>query len=349
MVLRTVLQWVCVWCLVVPCAGQAGWQSYIDYEYFDYDSVVEAAAANRVENVKRLLAQGADINAVKEIFKRTALHIAVANGNEELVRVLIENGANVEARNFLEDTPLGLLCRMHQGGRKIGELLIAAGAETEGLFSSVCYSGNRELAQLLLENGSDDQERDAEGFTPLHCAASAGHLDMISLLLDRHVDIEAREHNELTPLSIAAFRGNYDVISLLIENGADIEAEDTQGQSPIFYAVYRRSIESVRRLIGAGAMINNRSSTSYTPLMLAALRNNVEVAKELVVWGADVKIETTSPTKIITSTFTISFSGISPAGLSTTIPAGATALTIAKQYGERGEMELFLLAAESIG
>ena len=112
------------------------------------------------EAVQVLLAAGADVNlASRESMKVTPLASASAAGQLEIARMLIEHGANVNARAASDFTPL---------------------------YESAA-SGRIEFARLLLEHGADVNAKTSDGKTPLDYAREHGHEDMVELL-SRYAD-----------------------------------------------------------------------------------------------------------------------------------------------------------------
>jgi len=71
------------------------------------------------------------------------------------------------------------------------------------------------------------------GRTPLHLAASRGHLDVARLLVESGADVDARSEFGYTPLHVAAMEGYLDVARLLVESGADVDARDKKGRTPL--------------------------------------------------------------------------------------------------------------------
>jgi ankyrin repeat protein len=78
--------------------------------------------------------------------------------------------------------------------------------------------------------------RDADGSTPLHCAAWKGHSEVVTALLDLGADVNARNRNGHwgdTPLHAAAHGNNAPVARLLIARGADVHAVNAGGRTPL--------------------------------------------------------------------------------------------------------------------
>ncbi len=119
--------------------------------------------------VPMLIEHGVDLNATQRPEKRTALHIAAAKGRQSYIPVLLEGGANLEARDHNSQTPLHLaIANLHE---EVAEILLVYGA------------------------GADIEATDSTGRTPLHHAIEMKNLDMVKLLL-RHeavVDSSTRD------------------------------------------------------------------------------------------------------------------------------------------------------------
>ena len=114
-----------------------------------------AASEGRTEEVLELLATPVYTNANGMVKSNSPLHVAAKNGHGAIVRLLLERGADVSAKNILTNTPLH-----------------AAAAEGHAL-----------IVQLLLQRGADISAKKSDGFTPLHLGSSEGHEAVVQLLL----------------------------------------------------------------------------------------------------------------------------------------------------------------------
>ena len=127
------------------------------------------------ETIKSLIAQGKDINA-RNIRGQTPLHLAAAKGNSDVVQLLLENGAEVDA------------------------------VATDSGCTSLHYAaslGHVELCELLVRYGADPDAQTARLETPLHLAVASGHSDVVALLLKYHARLDIRDTNGMTPLQQA--------------------------------------------------------------------------------------------------------------------------------------------------
>lgn len=172
----------------------------------------EAAKAGRLETVKQLLAEGADIEA-RDNTGETPLTLAVLAGRAEAVELLIERGAAVDGRSV----------------RGFTALLAAA------------YGGHLDIVELLLENGAavNDQENIFRS-TALHMAAEENHLEVAQKLIFAGAEIDPKELNDHTPASRAAFRLHEEMLILLRLHGAGCQSEVLMGLKYRLYCLGRR-------------------------------------------------------------------------------------------------------------
>lgn len=123
---------------------------------------------------------------------RIALHLAAAQGQREIVDLLIKKGAGTRTKDDMDATLL------HNAA--IGRL--------------------SELSRSLIEEGAPVNERDARGRTPLHYAAKQGSLDIVKLLSENGADLDIKGKDERTPLHIAEDWGYKPIMELLEGEGA---------------------------------------------------------------------------------------------------------------------------------
>ena len=135
----------------------------------------------------------------------TSLHIAALGDRRKEAEALINQGADVNARDKYGHTPL--------------------------FFSKSAY-----MAQLLICAGADVNARREDGGTALHRAARTGSRQAAKTLLQGRADANIRQ-NGSTPLHIAAQHGHWTVAELLIENRADVDAEDALGLTALEIAI----------------------------------------------------------------------------------------------------------------
>ena len=101
--------------------------------------------------------------------------------------------------------------------------------------------GQRQLCEQLIAKGAGVNK---PGWTPLHYAATHGHVDIMNLLLEHHAYIDAASPNGSTPLMMAALYGTPAAVKVLLEAGADPLLKNDQGLTAIDFANRAQRTES---------------------------------------------------------------------------------------------------------
>ncbi len=131
----------------------------------------------------------------------TALHEAAEGGHSDVIKLLLEYSATVNAQDFFGRTPL----------------LIAA------------EEGHKEALMILFAAGASFTVTGPRGHTALHKAAARGHKDCVEILLGFNAPIDAKAKDHCTPLHEASTNGYLEVITCLLAYGADINQESDYG------------------------------------------------------------------------------------------------------------------------
>lgn len=170
-----------------------------------YEDYFSAIVKDDVSVVSALLERGFDPNTPNPAGDR-ALLIALRVGSTKVIPVLLAQAKlDVEARNRQDESAL----------------MIAS------------LKGMTDMVRLLLDKEADVNK---PGWTPLHYAATGGHLQIMQLLLDNHAYIDAASPNGSTPLMMAAMYGTPSAVKLLLEAGADPLLKNQQGLTAIDFA-----------------------------------------------------------------------------------------------------------------
>ena len=253
------------------------------------DSYAENAAELDKPNIVRaLLDSGMDVNLI--IKGDFLLFIAAAEASVNVVKLLIERGADVNKKNDQGDT----------------SLLIACNAE---------FAGNDEQIANLVTVVNDLIEADANpnivdvlGNSPLMIACRTGLTAVAILLADYDdVDVNLKNNEGNTALIIAAEKGNVDIVRELVSAGVNAnkniknnagktaydvatneEIKKMVGGSRLIRLIKEKKTAEALALIDGGADVNERDETQSTPLMWATIKRNVEVVRKLLEKGADV-------------------------------------------------------------
>lgn len=135
----------------------------------------------------------------------------------------------------------GLLIAIKEPSLKVAQLLVSApkvdlnilSASGESPLMLAALKGELDLAEKMVKKGADINKT---GWTPLHYAASNGHVGIIKLLLENHAYIDAESPNGTTPLMMASLYGSPQAVKLLIDEGADPSLKNQQGLTALEFA-----------------------------------------------------------------------------------------------------------------
>ncbi|CAH8664748.1 unnamed protein product [Dicrocoelium dendriticum] len=254
--------------------------------------LMEATSNGHIDVARCLIKNGADINTHSTEFKESALTLASYKGHAEMVRFLLEAGADHEHRT--DEMHTALMEAAMEGHVEVARLLLAHGANVnipqdsfESPLTLAACGGHTALAHLLIGYGADIEEVNDEGYTPLMEAAREGHEETVALLLAVGADVNARtEETQETALTLAACGGFIEVCEMLLNAGADIEVGGVGCSTPLMEAAQEGHLDLVRRLLQRGAAVNAVTATGDTALHYAAENGHVKVCKELLDWGA---------------------------------------------------------------
>lgn len=145
---------------------------------------------------------------------------------------------------------------------------------------------------LLL--GANANEKNKQGWTPLHFCAVRGKTECAQVLIEKGADVDPLTGTQKTPLHFAADRNFLELVKLLLENGADIGARDDEGWSPLHYAAEKDHVEVAAYLIKKGAKVDMLSKRGGTPLHEASASASPEMINLLLKNGADKNIKATN-------------------------------------------------------
>jgi ankyrin repeat protein len=150
----------------------------------------------------------------------------------------------------------GLVLAARDGSLKSASLLLsqnktkieARSLQDESALMMASLNGYEELAKALIAKGADVNKT---GWTPLHYAATKGHIRIIKLLLEKFAYIDAESPNKSTPLMMAAMYGTFDSLKLLIDEGADVLLKNDLNLTALDFARQANRSDSAALLLKA--------------------------------------------------------------------------------------------------
>ena len=236
---------------------------------------------------------GADVQA-RNVFEWTPLHLAARADNAAAVRALLEGGAHIEAKAVDSSTPLHIAAYYDKPAAV--SALLSAGADVdrrndEGhtpLHVAASF-GKSPVVGALLESGAHVNAKAADNSTPLHIAARSENLMTLLALMDAGAGLESRDENGWAPLHTAVAYDAPLAVRVLLQGGANLEPRDEDGVSPLHLAVRLGKLEVIRVLLDLGADTETRSNDGETPLHAAVTADNTDAARLLLEAGADAE------------------------------------------------------------
>jgi len=228
-------------------------------------------------------------------------------GHKDMVGLLIDRGANIDATNQDGWTPLRYA--IFHDKKEVVEALIARGADVNikakkgetPLFFAM-ERGKQDIALLLIDAGADIYAKADRGETLLHRAALLGQCEVAKALLDRGFDANTLRGYGWTPLhravrSYSLKDSHVEMVKLLVAHGAAIDTKDVNGSTPLNIATEMIMISLreepplyriVKFLISEGADINSKTGEGWTALHWAVGTAQKDIMEMLIAKGAEI-------------------------------------------------------------
>ncbi|KIE05172.1 hypothetical protein NF27_EO00030, partial [Candidatus Jidaibacter acanthamoeba] len=191
------------------------------------------------------LSKGSNINTSGE-YNKTALVYACEAGRYDVVKLLMERGADVKV--------------LSQGERTLLMNICAAELSNDERI----MNGRLELIAYLIEQGADVNARDREGMTALMHACVSGQLEVAEKLIENGAEVNVANEMGRTALMVAGYHGWLGIVKLLVENRADINARTEAGWKIIEGLLHGEQPDNIKQIVeylmSKGAELNIHSA-----------------------------------------------------------------------------------------
>ena len=190
------------------------------------DKLYVACDKSELDEVTKLLENGANVNEIYEHSGSTPLHIACnsVHPNVDIIKLLLKKQAKINVQDEDGNTPLHIACNHVDANKEIIYCLLNLSFDTPN---------------VNIQNKENGVGYGDGGATPLHIACSYSNADIVQLLLDKDANVNLRDDGGDTPLHIACNRktfteSTYNIVELLVKNGADVNAKNKDNQPPLY-------------------------------------------------------------------------------------------------------------------
>jgi uncharacterized protein len=210
---------------------------------FDERSFHAAAAAQDTMAITAFIDAGINVNAQNAADGRTALISAAARGDLEVVKLLLQSGADPNVKDKENYTALfhAIEAMYPEVERVILDQpnldLNARGLNGVTALMSYAWRDNNDIVRKLLDRGADVNAQDNDGDAALHGVAKSGNMEALDMLLEKGAKLNLQNKLGGTPLMWAAVFGHEDAAKRLLERGADASLKDVDGMTALDWAV----------------------------------------------------------------------------------------------------------------
>lgn len=243
---------------------------------------VQAIGKHDVGTIEHLIPQFTQIlnKPFEGVRNQTILHFAAGRGTPEIVKVLLQHGADPTVKDGDGYFPLDVA--IHAENMGVVELLQSLTGESEepdfpsvlqGFFTSLMHNDIPAIQQVIerypeiITMDQIDDDRD----TFLHATAVTGTPEALKLIVRQFKNVNPRNRFGQTPLHYAASRGKCKNLQVLVNNGANLEARtDAEGATPFHLATLGNSLECMKVCVELGANVHATDNKRNTALHHAA-------------------------------------------------------------------------------
>lgn len=255
--------------------------------------LIIAVGNSYIDTAKILIENGANINAV-DIEGWSALSYAVNNGDIEIAKLLLENKAKIK-----DELLIAIKSPIVESRINMMKLLIDNKANInytdENGFSPLniaIESGDMELTKFLITNGANVNSLMQDGVSLIGYAIAQNNMDLLQILIENGANVNYTNGDSWadTPLQTASRLGLDNVVRILLTRNADINAVDMNGNTALHTAALNSQLSIVKLLLEKNPNLDIQNKVGNTALHLAVISGNIDIVGELVLKGANTRI-----------------------------------------------------------
>ena len=290
-------------------------------------TLLEKSAENSAKITEMLIGK-ADKNIINDSLEgKTPLIIAVGNSYIDTAKILIENGANINAVDIEGWSALSYA--VNNGDIEIAKLLLENKAKIKDelliAIKSPIVESRINMMKLLIDNKANINYTDENGFNPLNIAIESGDMELTKFLITNGANVNSLMQDGVSLIGYAIAQNNMDLLQILIENGAnvnytngdswadtplktasrlgldnvvrilltrnvDINAVDINGNTALHTAALNSQLSVVKLLLEKNPNLDIQNKVGNTALHLAVISGNIDIVGELVLKGANTRI-----------------------------------------------------------
>lgn len=290
-------------------------------------TLLEKSAENSAK-ITQMIIDKVDKKLINDSLEgKTPLIIAVGNSYIDTAKILIENGANINAVDFEGWSALSYA--VNNGDIEIAKLLLENKAKIKDelliAIKSPIVESRINMMKLLIDNKANINYTDENGFNPLNIAIESGDMEVTKFLITNGANVNSLMQDGVSLIGYAIAQNNMDLLQILIENGAnvnytggdswaktplmtasrlgldnvvrilltrnvDINAVDINGNTALHTAALNSQLSVVKLLLEKNPNLDIQNKVGNTALHLAVISGNIDIVGELVLKGANTRI-----------------------------------------------------------
>ena len=241
---------------------------------------VSMCADSSPEEISAKISEGVDVNEKHHNGMSALMNAAMHNDNPEVIRVLIDAGASVNAKDMNSSGNTALIFAAMYNTPEVVSALIEGEADitvtnSEGMTAYDYALNNEKLNDSDVINRLEVKKSlTYDEFLELCKNASAD--EILDALKDTELDVNSPDGNGKNALMLACISNNADVISALIQKTEDINYADIFGNTALMFVCDSNNADAVNALLDSGADITLKNQNGFTAMDFAMHNDNLK-------------------------------------------------------------------------